>query len=98
MIRDVLENQHEPLHTYSELILEPIFDYEELPDAAYNAWVEAEILYYARVLEKTPRVLPGRFGDGWDDVPEDIFEDVRNFMANNGMVQPETVDDIPRYK
>ena len=96
LIRDVLENPLKPLSTYSELILKPIFDYDELPDAAYNAWVEVEIMYYARILEKTPRVFPGRIGDGWDDVPEDIYEDVRNFMANNGMVQPETVDDIPR--
>ena len=94
LIRDILENQYEPLETYSEEVLEPIYDYGELPDAAYNAWVEAEIRYYAKVIDRTPRILPGRVGDGWDAVPEDIREAVRDYMLNNGLEQPETIDDI----
>ena len=89
LLRDVLQNTYEPLETYSEEVLEPIYEYSELPDAAYNTWVEAEIKYYAKVLEKTPRILPGRIGDGWDAVPEDIRKAVHNYMETHDMIQPE---------
>ena len=76
LVRDVLENPNEPLETYSEEILEPIFDYGDIPEAAYNAWVDMEIHYYARLIAHTPDNVPF----GWDDVPEDIRENVRVYM------------------
>jgi hypothetical protein len=36
----------------------------------------------------------GRIGDGWDAVPEGLIEDVRAFMADNGLKQPENVEDL----
>ena len=55
---------------------------------------DVEICYFAMVMAKTPRNGFDSIGDGWDAVPEDIREDVRWYMANNGMEQPETVRDI----
>jgi hypothetical protein len=94
LIRDVLENSNEPLDTYSELILEPIHAYDDIPDAAYSEWVDAEICYYARVLSRTPRHFPGREGDGWESVPNDIRDAVREYMLINGWKQPENVGEL----
>ena len=92
LVRDVVENNNNPLHTYTEEILDPIYNYEDIPDAAYRAWVDAEIYYYANLMSKTPHCIPGLVGDGWDGVPEDIRENVRAYMMVNGLEQPDKVE------
>ena len=94
LVRDILEDPDKPLETCSEEVLAPIYDYAKLPDEAYNVWVDTETRYYAKVIEKTPRILPGRVGDGWDTVPADIRKAVREFMEIRGVKQPETLDDV----
>ena len=100
LVRDVLvvrDPKDAYPDTYSEEILKPVYDLKEIPNAAYLAWVDAEIRYYAEVLSKTPRRLPGRVGDGWDVVPRDIVNGVRALMAERHWEQPDTPEDIGRY-
>ena len=92
LVRDVVVNQNKPLETYSEEILEPIYNYEDIPTAAYDVWVDREVHYYARVMDRTPRHVPEREGDGWDVVPQDIRENVRVHMLANDMEQPEDIE------
>jgi hypothetical protein len=94
LIRDVVERPNDPEYTYTEEILKPVYSIDEIPDAAYREWVDSEIRYYARLMERTPRDVPWRIGDGWDDVPEDIRENVQVYMMTQGLEQPETVDEI----
>jgi hypothetical protein len=76
LVRDVIWDQDDPAYAYSERVLEPIFDYDEIPDEAYNAWRNEKIRYFAWVLARTPGNYPERIRDIWDGVPEDIIEDV----------------------
>jgi len=89
LVRDVLKDPRNPLGTYTEEILKPIYLYEDIPNAAYKAWVEREIYYYARLISRTPRCMSGRTGDGWDAVPLDIRKEVRAYMETHDMKQPE---------
>jgi hypothetical protein len=36
----------------------------------------------------------GRIGDGWDAVPKYLIEDVRAFMADNGLKPSAHVEDL----
>jgi hypothetical protein len=36
----------------------------------------------------------GRIGDGWDAVPKYLIEDVRAFMADNGLKPSEYAEDL----
>jgi hypothetical protein len=94
LICDVLENPDNPLSTYTEWVLHPAHDYEDIPDAAYSAWKEMEVDYYAHVMARTPRYVKGRIGDGWDGVPHDIRDAVQEYMTAKGMVQPETIENL----
>ena len=40
----------------------------------------------------TPRCVPGRIGDGWDGVPQDIRKDVCAYMETHDMEQPEELE------
>jgi hypothetical protein len=91
LIRDVLKNKNDPLSTYSEEVLEPIYAYDEIPDAAYAAWVEKEIQYFVRVLCEGPQCISER-NDFIEGIPEDIRGVVRCIMALNA-----AVDDAPKY-
>jgi len=93
LIRDVLRHQNDPLYTHTEEILEPLYDYEDIPSAAYKSWLEAEIRYYAKVMSKEPQLT----GISWDDVPDDIRENVRAYMKKYNIKEHNEAFD-PSYR
>jgi len=97
LVRDVKEvalHQFDEFCTYSEEILKPIYDYDDIPDAVFKIRQDEEIEYYAYVLSevkdykknKDLRNVPVNATNyTWDDVPEEIRDEVRIYMENNGM-------------
>ncbi|MCL2398786.1 MAG: hypothetical protein FWC91_03445 [Defluviitaleaceae bacterium] len=60
----------------SKLLLEPSHTYESVLEAAAKEDMEWEIAHYAYLIWKTPAHIT----TAWDNVPQDIVEDVRKYM------------------
>lgn len=93
LIVDVIDNPYRPHETYSELLLEPGYNLNEIPDAAYASWRDGQIRHYAHVIECTPQEFPHKENNGWELVPEDIRGDVRKYMELHSMKSHDTTDE-----
>lgn len=78
----------------SVLLLEPKHTRERVLEVMRKEETAEEVRYYAKVFARTPRRCPERDGDGWDTVPEDIRNMVREHMKDNDMTQPETAVEL----
>ena len=52
LVRDVLENPNEPYYTYSELILEPIYNFEDIPVEVYCGELERRIWHLEQIIDE----------------------------------------------
>jgi hypothetical protein len=82
LIRDVTRKPDpHPLETWSELVLEPEYSYEEVIEATLTASLDAEINYYANAVCGN--------SDIWNNVPKDIYDDVKAYMKIHGLEEGE---------
>jgi hypothetical protein len=67
----------------SKLLLEPAHTYEYVLEAAAKEDMEWEIHHYAWLIAKTPIHV----ADAWENVPQDIVEDVRQYTKSHDLEQ-----------
>ena len=72
----------------SEMVLEPIYDYEHVIKAAVKESMEFEVSHYAWLIRDVPIYIT----DVWNNVPQDIQDDIRNYMKVKEWEQPEEWD------